>query len=361
MAAGRIPVLKLLGRRVDGVLLVDIGSAQCVALDMAAARVATVGDRESATACASTWVPLTRDEADTLRWPVQRALERARTVPLISLDREAALKAWDTRGRRHDGLGAKPERIVTDEIKMLGGDDKLIRGHGVAGLIKTPTGTKLFKSIAATPLHRANGDRVRQAIDPKGAPQAEREVLADRLDDALGLRMAPPAQLVEVEYKGSVEKGVAQDFVPNRPMNVAERRAFMEGRSAPAERARMGIFDAVIGNMDRHAGNFLVGTDGKLVAIDHGLAFGDSPITNDGVKELWSAALANIKEGDLSRDEQREIATRLRSLKWDDLLDGATLNARERATLRERATFVADKLAVGKAHEINATFRAKSE
>jgi hypothetical protein len=40
--------------------------------------------------------------------------------------------------------------------------------------------------------------------------------------------------------------------------------------------ARAAIFDYVIGNADRHKGNWLVGEDGKLRLIDHGLAFPDN-------------------------------------------------------------------------------------
>jgi hypothetical protein len=39
--------------------------------------------------------------------------------------------------------------------------------------------------------------------------------------------------------------------------------------------ARMAVFDYVIGNEDRHAGNWIVSPDGKLKAIDHGLSFPD--------------------------------------------------------------------------------------
>lgn len=37
----------------------------------------------------------------------------------------------------------------------------------------------------------------------------------------------------------------------------------------------LGFFDAVVGNPDRHSGNWVVSPDGHLVAIDHGLAFSD--------------------------------------------------------------------------------------
>jgi len=39
---------------------------------------------------------------------------------------------------------------------------------------------------------------------------------------------------------------------------------------------RAAVFDYVIGNEDRHAGNWIVGANGKLRLIDHGLAFPDA-------------------------------------------------------------------------------------
>lgn len=40
-----------------------------------------------------------------------------------------------------------------------------------------------------------------------------------------------------------------------------------------AEGRRLGLFDAVIMNVDRNAGNWLIGKDGELFAIDHGSSF----------------------------------------------------------------------------------------
>lgn len=44
---------------------------------------------------------------------------------------------------------------------------------------------------------------------------------------------------------------------------------------SPAGR-RLGLFDVTIGNFDRNGGNWLVGADGQLVAIDHGLTWTDT-------------------------------------------------------------------------------------
>lgn len=50
------------------------------------------------------------------------------------------------------------------------------------------------------------------------------------------------------------------------------------------DRQRMAFFDAVIGNEDRNLGNWLIDARGRLVAIDHGLAFSDSARLAQGLE-----------------------------------------------------------------------------
>jgi hypothetical protein len=52
--------------------------------------------------------------------------------------------------------------------------------------------------------------------------------------------------------------------------------------------ARAALFDFIIGNSDRHAGNWIVDEDGdgRITLIDHGLAFGEKPISSMGGNAL---------------------------------------------------------------------------
>ena len=60
----------------------------------------------------------------------------------------------------------------------------------------------------------------------------------------------------------------------------------------------MALFDAVIGNTDRHGGNYLTSLRGDLVAIDHGLAFPEG-LVQKGISGNYNAMerLANNVSG----------------------------------------------------------------
>ena len=47
----------------------------------------------------------------------------------------------------------------------------------------------------------------------------------------------------------------------------------LPAKTAPEDYRRIALFDHVVGNLDRHSGNFLVDNDHRPVPIDHGLAF----------------------------------------------------------------------------------------
>lgn len=66
------------------------------------------------------------------------------------------------------------------------------------------------------------------------------------------------------------EPGSIQAFVPNstKGYDMTSDQAF--GQSARDVRRAI-LFDVVLGNTDRHGGNWLVDPNGKLVLIDHGL------------------------------------------------------------------------------------------
>ena len=49
----------------------------------------------------------------------------------------------------------------------------------------------------------------------------------------------------------------------------------------------LAVFDALIGQTDRHRWNRLVDDDGHVVAIDHGFAFADFQPDNDTAYDLW--------------------------------------------------------------------------
>ena len=180
---------------------------------------------------------------------------------------------------------------------------------------------------------------VRKDVSNTDAPMAEREVLAYRVDEELGLGIVP--HTVYGEYEG--REGSAQTFIENAREGAYEAHA--------RDTAKMGVLDAVIGNQDRHTGNALT-KDRQLVAIDHGLAFGTVP--PGGYIRSW--ALAGIGPDDLPVPEQKAMADRLDKFDFSKVLKGAHLDDREVETFRERVALIANRLRLGEAHLIKSDF-----
>jgi hypothetical protein len=94
------------------------------------------------------------------------------------------------------------------------------------------------------------------------------EIAAYQLDRMLGMNMVPPA--VEKHWKG--QKGAAVLWLhPVRSWKTVEDLPKPESWSREA--IRMKMFDNLIGNSDRNAGNFLVDEQWNLFLIDHSRAF----------------------------------------------------------------------------------------
>jgi hypothetical protein len=133
-------------------------------------------------------------------------------------------------------------------------------------------------------------------VIPPGRPAGywesyKSEIAAYELDKMLGMDMVPPA--VEKRWKGDLGAAVLW-LKPVRPWREVEplEKPAKWNRQA----VRMKMFDNLICNTDRNAGNFLVDDDWNLFLIDHSRAFiNDSKLVATLVridKELWEKMLA---------------------------------------------------------------------
>lgn len=94
------------------------------------------------------------------------------------------------------------------------------------------------------------------------------EIAAYELDKLLGLGMVPPT--VEKRHRG--ERGAAILWVEGvRPWKEVEH--LPKPPKWNIEAVRMKMFDNLIGNIDRNAGNLIVDDDWNLYLIDHSRAF----------------------------------------------------------------------------------------
>jgi hypothetical protein len=126
------------------------------------------------------------------------------------------------------------------------------------------------------------------------------EIAAYELDKLLKLKMVPPA----VERRIDVETGAAVMWLGGI-RSVKQRGGKVPSGVVWGKPLRkMLMFDNLIGNTDRNAGNILVGPPGQLILIDHSRAF----LTNKSLpsklervdSELWER-MKMLTRDDLTR------------------------------------------------------------
>lgn len=112
----------------------------------------------------------------------------------------------------------------------------------------------------------------------------DREVAVYAIDRLLGLDLTPLTVLRSMVVDGDTLSGSAMYFIQGArlPADV--------GAGKPD---RLHLFDAIIGNSDRHAGNWLVRENGAVVAIDHNRAFEYQPVTRP--KTCWESEVDALR------------------------------------------------------------------
>ncbi len=98
---------------------------------------------------------------------------------------------------------------------------------------------------------------------------AKREVAAYLVSAALGWPNIPPSVL----RAGPEGEGVVQLFIET----VDEQHFFTLRQTHRDEMKRIAVFDAAINNTDRKGGHILLGMDGCIWCIDHGVTFHEYP------------------------------------------------------------------------------------
>lgn len=96
---------------------------------------------------------------------------------------------------------------------------------------------------------------------------AKREVAAFLVSEALGWMLVPPT--VFRLRNAPMGPGSVQLFIEHDP----DYHFFKFGEKEQAWLPRVMAFDLLINNADRKGGHFLLGPDGELWLIDHGLSF----------------------------------------------------------------------------------------
>jgi hypothetical protein len=124
-----------------------------------------------------------------------------------------------------------------------------------------------------------------------------REVAACVLASELGWPNVPPTVLRD----GPEGEGAVQLYVPSDP--AANYFTLRDDERYRDAFLRIAAFDAVAGNGDRKAGHCLLGEDGTLWAVDHGLCFNARPVLRTVIWEFAGRPVPGPLLEDLRRAE----------------------------------------------------------
>jgi len=156
---------------------------------------------------------------------------------------------------------------ITDVSKLDGGISETFKGHVTTDKVFMRTDSGIDKGIEFHGM-RTGTDNTR-------------EMAAQIVNRAMGLPVVMP-RAVYRDLGGGMGKGLITEFMPGSNISDLAKEAGREyhvrefqaglGASFKEQKDRMLVFDAVIGNIDRHTANMM--WDGKsLYAIDNGLSF----------------------------------------------------------------------------------------
>ena len=238
---------------------------------------------------------------------------------------ERALHPGMRTGRTEEPV---PPALADGELEILG----LMPNSSNYTFLVRASGATLVRASGAT-LVRASGDvlgiyKPRRGEMPlwdfTDGTLCRREVAAYVVARELGWPNIPPTVLREgPEGLGSVQLFV--DFDPDNHYFTLEQ-------THPDEFRKVALFDLVVNNADRKAGHCLLGTDGVIWIIDHGVCFNEEPKLRTVIWEFLGEPIPEELLEDLRRlvgslDAGGEVSTRL----------GELLSAPEIAALEQRA------------------------
>lgn len=158
---------------------------------------------------------------------------------------------------------------------------------------------------------------------------AAREVAAYALADSLGWPRVPPTVLRD----GPQGPGSVQQFVPFDP----QEHFFTMQETRTEEFRRIALFDVVVNNADRKAGHCLLGEDGEIFVVDHGVCFNKEPKLRTVIWDFVGEAIPPPLMRDLEALDPRLSEGPLRG-RLGDLLSESEVEATHARLLRLLST-----------------------
>ena len=205
--------------------------------------------------------------------PLRAQVPAAQTPAAQAPAESASAKVWQGRNAEYEDFLRKTPFVKFSQVPV--GVTRPKRGYFAPGGLAESAAWKML---------------------PPGRPSGywesyKSEIAAYELDKFFGMDMVPPA--VEKEVKGEMGAAV---------LWIGPVRSWKEVASLPKpdkwnrQAVRMKMFDNLIGNIDRNAGNLLVDGDWNLYLIDHSRAFiSDRKLPFEMTRidaELWDRMLA---------------------------------------------------------------------
>ena len=154
----------------------------------------------------------------------------------------------------------------------------------------------------------------------------KRETAAYLISDALGWNLVPPTVL----RNGTRGPGSVQFYVDHD--SDAHYFTVQEDARHSLQLRRLALFDCITNNADRKSGHCLLGSDGRIWAIDHGLCFHTEYKLRTVIWEFSGQRIAQALLDDM--DELRMALAGADPALGDDLC--ALLSEEERAALHGR-------------------------
>jgi hypothetical protein len=146
-----------------------------------------------------------------------------------------------------------------------------------------------------------------------------REVAAFVVSDALGWPNVPPTVLRD----GPMGPGSLQLFVR---FDAAEHY-FTLGAERADDFRRIALFDQAVNNADRKAGHCLLGEDGAIWVIDHGVCFSDEPKLRTVIWDFIGEPIPRDLRDDLTTFGDELASPSTTRLALDGLLAPAEIDA----------------------------------
>lgn len=153
-----------------------------------------------------------------------------------------------------------------------------------------------------------------------------RETAAYLVSQALGWNFVPPTVLRD----GPHGLGSFQWFVPADP----EEHFFTLRAAHPDTFRRVALFDILINNADRKAGHCLLGSDGRIWLIDHGVCFHVQPKLRTVIWDYVGEAIPDDLREDLERFRMQLRPRRRLTVTLAPLLSDAEIAALRQRTER---------------------------